>query len=145
LRLPLKQKGVHLQTYFGRKGAVDSDNNSKNSNEPVLRDMDPSSLSDQRTRVLFNIYDRAARKYIPQPYDGRLTLLRCPLGYGRKEIRSPHPHLGWLPLVRHLETHPIQAMGHLALLQEPAVTTVGQILQASLSQAFSKSQKSDCN
>jgi thioesterase domain-containing protein/acyl carrier protein len=103
---------------------------------PILRDMDPNSLTDPRARTLFNIYDRAARKYLPKPYAGRLTLLRCPLGYGRKELRSPYPQYGWQKLVRQIDTHVIEAEGHLALMQEPAAAKVGQLLQTSLSQAI---------
>lgn len=139
-RLSLTQKFDHLRRFFRRRSAEGSASNNRNNNRPVLRDMDPSSLSDPRARTLFDVYDRAARKYVPQPYDGRLTLLRCPLGYGRKEIRSPYPHFGWLRLVRHLEVHTINAHGHLVLLQEPAVTIVGQTIQTALSQAINKEE-----
>jgi thioesterase domain-containing protein len=105
---------------------------------PVLRDMDPSSLTDPRARTLFDLYDRAARSYLPAPYTGRVTLLRCPLGYGRKEIRSPYPHYGWQKLAQQLDIHVINAYGHLALLQEPAVAEVGQKLQNALSQVIEK-------
>ncbi|WP_420631564.1 condensation domain-containing protein [Candidatus Leptofilum sp.] len=98
----------------------------------VLRDMDPSSLAHPRARALFHLYDRAARSYLPQPYDGSLLLLRCPLGYGRKEIRSPYPDYGWEKLASCVETQVIQANGHLALMQEPAVSQVGQQIQRAL-------------
>lgn len=119
------------KTLAGRTG-------SGSDSRPAMRDMDPDSLSDPRARTLFNIYDRAARKYLPKPYSGRLMLLRCPLGYGRKEIRSPYPQYGWQKLVRQMDTSVIEARGHLALMQEPAATKVGQVLQSSLSQAIDK-------
>jgi len=130
-QMPLKQKWMRLHRFVRQENGAVSANG-----RPQRRDMDASTLEDPRARALFELYDRAVRKYLPQPYDGRLTLLRCPLGYGRKEIRSPYPHYGWQPLVRHLETHIINARGHLALLQEPAVATVGQTLQNALSESM---------
>jgi thioesterase domain-containing protein len=129
-QVPLRQKWHSLRRVGQEKEAVQA------RRQIILRDMDPSGLTDPRARALFDLYDRAVRKYLPQPYDGRLTLLRCPLGYGRKEIRSPYPHYGWQHLVRHLETHTINANGHLALLHEPAVAVVGQTIQTALSQAI---------
>ncbi|MAT98239.1 MAG: hypothetical protein CL608_13930 [Anaerolineaceae bacterium] len=130
-QMPLKQKWLRLRRAMRREREL-----APASRPPQRHDMDASSLEDPRTRALFDLYDRAVRKYLPQPYDGRLILLRCPLGYGRKEVRSPYPHYGWQPLVRHLETYTINARGHLALLQEPAVATVGQILQNVLSESI---------
>ena len=129
-QLAHRQKWNHLRRRFRR--ASQQNQATTASSQPVLRDMDPSSLSDPRARALFTLYDRAARKYLPRPYAGQLTLLRCPLGYGRKEIRSPYSDYGWQKLARQVDTHVINATGHLALVQEPAVATVGQIIQASL-------------
>ena len=127
-QMPLKQKWVRLkQKLSGAKQPAPP------KKRPPFRDMDASALTDPRARALFELYDRASRNYLASPYDGPITLLRCPLGYGRKEIRSPYPHYGWAKLTRQLDTHVIQADGHLALMQEPAVARVGQLLQESLS------------
>lgn len=129
-QMPTKHRWAQVRRWLKRQREVESA-----ISPPVLRDMDPASVTDPRARALFTIYDRASRSYLPKPYAGRLTLLRCPLGYGRKEIRSPYPHYGWKKLVRHLDTYVINARGHLALLQEPAVTEVAQKLQAALDKA----------
>ncbi|MCC6604159.1 MAG: hypothetical protein IT327_13175 [Anaerolineae bacterium] len=129
-QMPQSRRWHHLQMWLRRRREVQ-----RAISPPVLRDMDPASITDPRARTLFTIYDRASRSYLPEPYPGRLTLLRCPLGYGRKEIRSPYPHYGWKKLVRHLDTYVINAQGHLALLQEPAVVEVAQKLQAALDEA----------
>lgn len=126
-QMPTRNRWQHLQRWLKRQREVENA-----SSPPAIRDMDPASVTDPRARALFTIYDRASRSYLPEPYPGRLTLLRCPLGYGRKEIRSPYPHYGWKKLVRHLDTYVINARGHLALLQEPAVAEVAQKLQAAL-------------
>ena len=99
---------------------------------PVLRDMDPSGLTDPQARALFELYDRAARNYTPAPYEGRITLLRCGLGYGRPEIRSPFPDYGWRKLAQEVQIFVMKAPGHLALMQEPYVAEVGQTIQAAL-------------
>ena len=129
-QMPQPSRWQHLRQWLRRRREVQ-----RAISPPVLRDMDPASITDPRARTLFTIYDRASRSYLPEPYPGRLTLLRCPLGYGRKEIRSPYPHYGWKKLVRHLDTYVINAQGHLALLQEPAVVEVAQKLQAALDEA----------
>ncbi len=129
-KMPRKHRKAHVERWLKRQREAASV-----ISPPVLRDMDPSSVTDPRARTLFTIYDRASRSYLPESYAGRLTLLRCPLGYGRKEIRSPYPHYGWKKLVRHLDTYVINAQGHLALLQEPAVIEVAQKLQAALDKA----------
>ncbi len=136
LQMPLKERWHRLWQYrqnVEQKRAV-AQANRRN----ILRDMDPSSLTDPRARTLFDLYDRAVRQYFPQPYDGRLTLLRCPLGHGRKEIRSAYPHYGWQKYARQLETYVIDAPGHLALLHEPSVTDVAQAIQTALTQAIEK-------
>ena len=134
-QLPLSAKWQRLWRWVRRIGVQDG---AEPTAHPILRDMDPSSLTDPRARSLFTLYDRAARKYLPRPYAGRITLLRCPLGYGRKEIRSPYPHYGWQKLARQVDVHVIEAQGHLALMQEPAVAEVGQKLQNSLLRATHK-------
>lgn len=133
-QVPLKQKWSRLRHHKQEKEQGRATIQAKR--QIILRDMDPSSLTDPRARALFDLYDRAVRKYFPQPYDGRLTLLRCPLGNGRKEIRSPYPHYGWQDLVKQLEIHTIKANGHLALLHEPTVAIVAQKIQIALSQAI---------
>ncbi len=136
LQMPLKERWHRLWQYrqnVEQKRAVAQANR-----RIILRDMDPSSLTDPRARALFDLYDRAVRQYFPQPYDGRLTLLRCPLGHGRKEIRSAYPHYGWQKYVRQLETHIINAPGHLALLHEPFVANVAEAVQTTLTQAIEK-------
>jgi thioesterase domain-containing protein len=132
-RMPLPQKWHRLQQKLRGQRPEKSTRR-----RPILRDMDPASLTDPRAFALFTLYDRAARNYLPRRYDGKLTLVRCPLGYGRKEIRSPYPDYGWHAWVRQLETHVIHADGHLALMQEPAVAFVGQKLQTSLDKAIKK-------
>lgn len=130
-QMPLPQKWLRLKQKLRRAKPE-----AVAGRRPVLRDMDPSSLTDPRARTLFDLYDRAARCYLPKPYDGPVTLLRCPLGYGRKELRSPTPDYGWAKLTTQLETHVVQADGHLALVQEPAVARVGQLLQDALTKTF---------
>lgn len=102
----------------------------------IARDMDPSGLFDPRARTLFGLYDRAIRQYLPAPYAGCVTLVRCPVGYGRKELRSPYPHYGWGKLAKKVVVHEVAAPGHLALMQEPAVGEVGKIIQAALTSAI---------
>ena len=144
-KMTLKRKLHHMQRRFKnlpgereirqREAAAGAQIN----RTPEPRDMDASSITDPRARALFEMYDKAARKYLPQSYDGRITLLRCPLGYGRKEIRSPYPHYGWKRLTKDLDVHTIQeAHGHLALLREPAVAVVGQTIQTTLSKTMNK-------
>ncbi|MEZ4590675.1 MAG: condensation domain-containing protein [Chloroflexota bacterium] len=106
--------------------------------EFIARDMDPSGLYDPRARTLFGLYDRAIRQYLPAPYDGCVTLVRCPLGYGRKELRSPYTHYGWGKLAAQVVVHEVAAPGHLALMQETAVTEVGNIIQQALTSAMAE-------
>ncbi|WP_420642897.1 condensation domain-containing protein [Candidatus Leptofilum sp.] len=127
-QMPRQQKWERLQNKLNRRAA----NHESATANAILQDMDPSSLTEPRARTLFYLYDRAVRAYLPKPYAGSVLLLRCLLGYGRKEIRSPYPDYGWGKLVHQLETQVIQANGHLALMQMPAVHQVGQILQKSL-------------
>ncbi len=88
-------------------------------------------LEDERMRAVFAASDRAVRCYIPQPYAGRVTLLRSEGGYGRAEVRSPHADLGWGKVARQVEV--VQIPGnHVEMVQEPQVAVLGRQLQSLL-------------
>ena len=93
--------------------------------------MDPTSLTDPHARTLFNLYDRAVRQYFPQPYPGRLVLLRCPLGSARAALGSPYPDYGWQPLAAEVETLGIPTNGHLVTRRTIDFLTVSAAIRGS--------------
>ncbi|MCB8967093.1 MAG: hypothetical protein H6660_09385 [Ardenticatenaceae bacterium] len=97
---------------------------------PPNTDMDGSALSDPRVFAIFKMNEHAVKMYIPRPFAGRVLLLRCPLGYGRADLRLPDPLLGWGKVARDgVEVHEIPAPGHMAMTREPYVRMVSQHLQ----------------
>jgi thioesterase domain-containing protein len=85
------------------------------------------SVSD-RHRAIGRVLREALIRYEPQPYDGRVVLIRPRM---RPGFNAGHPTRGWGPLVRDLTTVTVPA-NHLAMLEPPHVAHVAAVLERAL-------------
>ena len=87
---------------------------------------------DQHMQERFDLTNEAVKYYVPQRYQGAVTLFRSTIGYRRPEMRMADPYLGWRKIVRG-KFQAFEVPGnHMQIVRGPSVRILGQQLEGIL-------------
>jgi thioesterase domain-containing protein/acyl carrier protein len=131
LQLDWNQKASSLRRKLGKSGQIvaQSETNNKSDSNLVEEGDLAWQTEDRYMRRYFETNSTAVKLYMPQPYQGRITLFRSSEGYQYAEQRSPDRILGWGRIARDgVEMYEIPG-NHMQIVREPSVKLLGEQLK----------------
>lgn len=104
--------------------------------QPRSQEMDNEDLQlrnaqDSRIRQMYVINHQAFETYIPQKYNGPVTIFKSTKGYGDVSKDMNDPKMGWGRITDQIETHLIPGTHH-AIMIGSNVSLLAEMLQSSL-------------